>query len=76
MLDLDKKKEFIDFEEILKHLKVDEDQKRTEIFLNQSSLEISINCYNKHIQNMFEANIDLLFITEEYGLAFLRFCLI
>ncbi|XP_035223419.1 uncharacterized protein LOC118196128 [Stegodyphus dumicola] len=78
MLYFSKKQELVSFEDILIKLKITEDQyivalrsslKRPQVFLKRSSLEVNINCYNKTILHLFEANIDVQFVLEVYGIA-------
>jgi hypothetical protein len=42
---------------------------RPQVFLKRGSLEVGINSYNTDLLNIFEANIDVQLIFEEYGLA-------
>lgn len=67
-----------DNEEILFNLEVTEETyimavrsslTRPQVFLKRGSLEVGINSYNTEILNLFEANIDMQYVLEEYGLA-------
>lgn len=73
-----KKQEYMNFEDVLIKLNITEDEyvaaleyslKRSQVFLKRNSLEVGINCYNRHILNLFEANIDIQFVLDEYGIA-------
>ncbi|XP_055845331.1 uncharacterized protein LOC129911529 [Episyrphus balteatus] len=72
------KPSFVPFEEILNSLKITESQyinairsslKNSQVFLKRNSLEVAINSYNKDVLNLFESNIDVQFVLEEYGIA-------
>lgn len=73
-----KQDELIPFENILQTLNMNEEEyinslrysiKKSKVFLRRNSLEIAINCYNPTILSLFEANIDLQFVVEEYAVA-------
>ena len=73
-----KNPEVLSFQDILAKLHMTEEKyilavrcslKQTQVFLKRSNQEIAINCYNKDMLNLFESNMDLQFILEEYGLA-------
>ncbi|CAH0384546.1 unnamed protein product [Bemisia tabaci] len=72
------KPRLVTFDEILKELGMTEDRyilairsslKRPQVFLRRTSREVAINAHNKTLLYLFEANIDMQFILEEYGLA-------
>ena len=78
MNSLYKKDQNIPFENILTKLEMTEESyilslryplKRSQVFLKRGSMEVGINCYNKSMLNLFESNMDIQFILEEYGLA-------
>lgn len=65
------------YEEILNELEMTESEyllairstlSRPQVFLKRSSLEVGINAYNKDILHLWEANIDLQYILDEYSL--------
>lgn len=71
------KNTLLSFEKILSELDMTEEEyilairsthKRPQIFLKRSSLEVGINAYNKDILHLWEANVDLQFILDEYAL--------
>ncbi|GBM02705.1 hypothetical protein AVEN_32463-1 [Araneus ventricosus] len=43
--------------------------KKPQVFLKRKSTEVNINGYNKDILHLFESNMDLQFVLEEYGIA-------
>ena len=66
------------FNDILQKLKITEEEyilalrssiDQPRVFLKRSSLDVGINCYNKDILHLFESNMDIQFVLEEYGLA-------
>jgi len=66
------------FLEILSKLNITEDAyilairsslKRTSIFLRRNSTEVAINSYNPVILSLFESNIDLQFVFDDYAVA-------
>lgn len=66
------------FEEVLKKLQIDEDEyifaircqlRRPDVYLKRSSLAVGINFYNSTILVLWEANMDLKPVLNEYGLA-------
>lgn len=68
----------VDFNTILKELECSEDAyiealrstlKKPKIFLKRSSLEVGINCYNTDMLNLFESNVDIQFVVNEYAVA-------
>lgn len=68
----------ISFADILNELQLTESEyllairsslKTSKVFLKRSSLEVGINYYNTDILNVFEANIDIQFILNEYAVA-------
>ncbi|XP_055856560.1 uncharacterized protein LOC129919626 isoform X2 [Episyrphus balteatus] len=72
------KPSLVPFGEILHSLKITESQyinairnslKNPQVFLKRNSLEVAINSYNKDVLNLFESNIDVQFVLEEYGIA-------
>jgi hypothetical protein len=78
MQHLYKSQQAVSFEDILSKLNISESLyilairsslKRVQIFVKRSSLEVALNLYNKKILSLFEANMDIQYITEEYGLA-------
>lgn len=73
-----KKHELMSISDILKKLHMTEIQymlairsslNQTRVFLKRNSLEVGINCYNKDILHLFESNMDIQFVLEEYVLA-------
>ncbi|XP_059142987.1 uncharacterized protein LOC131930491 [Physella acuta] len=73
-----KSRDDIPFEEILKTLNMSEEMyisvlrsslKRPQVYLRRKSTEVNINGYNPDILHLFESNMDLQFVLEEYGLA-------
>lgn len=78
MDELFKKPVKISFEEILKKLDLTEHEyyqairsnlTRTDVFLRRYSLEVGINAYNKQILQLFECNMDIQFVVNEYAVA-------
>lgn len=79
MKELSKETESISFEDVLEDLGMTKAQyivalrstltNRPEVFLKRGSLEVNINFYNLDILNLFEANMDIKFVLEEYGIA-------
>uniref|UniRef100_A0A8D8UR91 ATP-dependent DNA helicase n=1 Tax=Cacopsylla melanoneura TaxID=428564 RepID=A0A8D8UR91_9HEMI len=66
------------FEYVLEKLEMNEDDyilairsslKQVRVFLKRGTQEVGINGYNKDILCLFEANMDIQFVLEEYGLA-------
>lgn len=66
----------MDYAEILKTLNMTETEyilairstlRQNRVFLKRSSLEVNINSYNRDILQLFESNIDLQFILDEYA---------
>ena len=39
------------------------------VFLKRSRLDVGINYYNKDMLHLFESNMDIQFVLEEYGIA-------
>lgn len=73
-----KKPVLVDFSEVLQTLNLSEEEyilairsslKRSQVFLKRNTLEVGINSYNKDILHMFECNMDIQFVLEEYALA-------
>uniref|UniRef100_A0A8D8ZHS9 ATP-dependent DNA helicase n=1 Tax=Cacopsylla melanoneura TaxID=428564 RepID=A0A8D8ZHS9_9HEMI len=72
------KQDNVPFETILSKLQITEEEymlairssiNQARVFLKRSSLEVGINAYNRDILHLFESNMDIQFILEEYGLA-------
>jgi len=70
--------QFVSFKDILTKLNITEEEyilairsalKRPQIFLKRKSTEVAINSYNPVILALFESNIDLQIIFDEYGVA-------
>uniref|UniRef100_A0A8D8XYD7 ATP-dependent DNA helicase n=1 Tax=Cacopsylla melanoneura TaxID=428564 RepID=A0A8D8XYD7_9HEMI len=66
------------FENILEQLDMGEEDyilairsslKQVKVFLKRGSKEVGVNAYNKDILCLFESNMDIQFVLEEYGLA-------
>lgn len=66
------------FTEVLKKLEMDSKTyyqairstlKRPTVFLRRSSREVGINAYNTEILNLFEANMDIQFVLDEFAVA-------
>jgi hypothetical protein len=78
MLIYSKSKESFSFETTLKKLNITEEEymitirsslKRPQVFLKRESNAVCINPYNKTILYLFECNMDIQFILDEYGIA-------
>lgn len=76
MASYSKNKNEISFEEILMELNMNEETyisairsslKRPQVFLKRKSNEMNVNGYNKDILHLFESNMDLQYVLEEYG---------
>ncbi|XP_026481429.1 uncharacterized protein LOC113388245 [Ctenocephalides felis] len=69
-------RKFVSFDDVLQELDMSEAEyllairstlKQSRLFLKRSSMEVGINSYNRDILHLFESNIDLQFIIDEYG---------
>ncbi|XP_026475405.1 uncharacterized protein LOC113380264 [Ctenocephalides felis] len=69
-------RKFVSFDDVLQKLDMSEAEyllairstlKQSRLFLKRSSMEVGINSYNRDILHLFESNIDLQFIIDEYG---------
>ncbi|XP_026470005.1 uncharacterized protein LOC113373956 [Ctenocephalides felis] len=67
---------YMSYEDILKELGMNETEyilsirsslKQKRVFLKRSSLEVAVNAYNSNILKLFESNMDLQIILDEYA---------
>lgn len=78
MENLFKKPRTVPFNDILSEINMSKDNyilavrsslQKSKIFLKRSSQEVRINYYNKDILNLFESNMDIQFVLNEYAVA-------
>lgn len=78
MNELFKKPQEITFNDILGELKLSENEyifairctlKVSKVYLQRGSMDVGINAYNKDILNIFESNMDIQFILNEFAVA-------